>query len=302
MHTPIRRLDSAAWSLLLLLSVLWGGSFLYVKIALAELPPVTLMALRVTFGGLGLLVVLRVRGIKLPRDPAVWRALCVMAVFNAILPFALIAWGQREISAGLAAVINSATPLWTLLLAHFFTPDERLDAGRSIGVLVGFSGVVLLVGPDAVDGLGAPALAQLACVAATVSYGISLVWGRRIRGIDGGTVAAGQFLSAAPAAIVLAAIIDRPWVLPVPGFATVASITGLVLLSTVVAYIVYFRLMQNYGAGNASLVTMLIPPSAMLLGAVFLGETVDPRALSGFALLAAGLAIVDGRMLRAIRR
>lgn len=302
MNSPIRRLDATAWSLLLFLSVLWGGSFLYVKVALAELPPITIMMLRVVFGGVALLVILRLRGIAVPRDPAMWRAFAVMAVFNAILAFAFIAWGQREISAGLAAIINSATPLWTILLAHFFTSDERIDAGRAAGIALGLAGIVLLVGPDALAGLGAAALAQIACVVATVSYAISLVWGRRIKGVDGGTVAAGQFLTAAPPALLLSAAIDRPWDLPMPGLATIAAILGLVLLSTAVAYIVYFRIMQDYGAGNASLVTMLIPPSAMLLGVVFLGESVEPRAIGGFALLAAGLAIVDGRLLRALRR
>ncbi|MBI1244337.1 MAG: EamA family transporter [Alphaproteobacteria bacterium] len=302
MNAAIRRLDSTAWGLLLLLSVLWGGSFLYVKLALAELPPVTIITLRIVFGGLALLAILRLRGVRMPRDFKVWRGFLVLAIANAIVPFTLIAWGQREISAGLAAIINSATPLWTMLLAHFFTADERLNGSRAAGIVIGFAGVVLLVGPDALEGLGAAVLAQLACVAATVSYGVALVWGRRFRGVDGGAVAAGQFLTAAPIAIVLSAVIDRPWTLAMPGPLTIAAIVGLVLLSTAAAYIVYFRLMQTYGAGNASLVTMLIPPSAMLLGAAFLGEAIEARSLGGFALLAAGLAVVDGRILRAIRR
>ncbi|MBL8831019.1 MAG: DMT family transporter [Rhodospirillales bacterium] len=302
MNDSTTRLDAAAWSMLLLLSVLWGGSFLYVKIALEELPPVTIVALRALFGGAFLFVILRLRGLTLSRDPALWKGFAVLALLNTVLPFILIAWGQREISAGLAAILNAATPLWTITLAHFLTDDERMDARRAAGVLIGFSGVVVLVGPEALAGIGSSVLAQLACVAATISYGFALVWARRFKGQDGTVLASGQFICAIPATMALSFAVDRPWTLPMPGTATMLSIFGLAFLSTAVAYLVYYRLMQRAGAGNASLVTMLIPPSAVLLGIAFLGERFEPLSVAGFALIAAGLAVVDGRVLGLFRR
>jgi drug/metabolite transporter (DMT)-like permease len=296
------KLDAAAWTMLLVLSVLWGGSFLYVKVALAELPPVTIVALRVVIGGAFLIVMLHLKGLALPRDPALWRAFGILALLNTLVPFVLIAWGQREISAGLAAILNAATPLWTIMLAHFLTDDERMNVRRSTGVVIGFGGVIVLVGPEALAGIGASVLAQLACVLATISYGFALIWARRFRGMDGSVVASGQFICAAPAAVALACLVDRPWALPMPGQATVAAILALALFSTAFGYLVYFRLMQRSGAGNASLVTMLIPPSAMLLGSQFLNERPEPVGLAGFAMIAVGLAIVDGRVLALFRR
>jgi drug/metabolite transporter (DMT)-like permease len=300
-NTP-PKLDAAAWAMLLALSVLWGGSYLYVKVALAELPPITIVALRVVIGGAFLVAILRLKGLALPRDPALWRAFGVLALINTLVPFVLIAWGQREISAGLAAILNAATPLWTITLAHFLTADERMNVRRATGVLIGFAGVVVLVGPEALAGIGTSVAAQLACVLATISYGFALIWARRFRRIDGSVVASGQFICAAPAAVALACLVDRPWSLPVPGQATIAAILALALFSTAFGYLVYFRLMQRSGAGNASLVTMLIPPSAMLLGSLFLDERPEPVGLAGFAMIAVGLAIVDGRVVAAIRR
>lgn len=300
-NTP-PKLDAAAWAMLLVLSVLWGGSFLYVKVALAELPPVTIVALRVVIGGAFLVVILRLKGLALPRDPALWSGFGLLALLNTLVPFVLIAWGQREISAGLAAILNAATPLWTIMLAHFLTADERMNVRRSAGVLIGFAGVVVLVGPEALAGIGISVLSQLACVLATISYGFALIWARRFRGIDGSVVASGQFICAAPAAVVLACLVDQPWSLPMPGQATIAAILALALFSTAIAYLVYFKLMQRSGAGNASLVTMLIPPSAMLLGSQFLDERPEPVGLAGFAMIAVGLAIVDGRILALFRR
>jgi drug/metabolite transporter (DMT)-like permease len=234
--------------------------------------------------------------LQLPRDWKSWAGFAGLAVLNTIVPFVLIAWGQQEMSIGLAAILNAATPLSTLVLAHFLTTDEPLSGRRAAGVLIGFAGVVLLVGPEALAGLGTALLAQLACILATVSYGFALIWARRMRGLDGVVVAGGQFLFATPVSILLACIVDRPWTLAFPGPAALASVAGLALLSTAAAYIVYFRLMQRYGAGNASLVTMLIPVSAMALGALVLDERPEPLSLAGFAVIVAGLALVDGRL------
>ena len=296
MNASAPKLDGTAWTMLVVLSVLWGGSFLYVKVALAELPPATVVALRAIFGGALLVLLARFRGLPFPRDLRTWGAFAVLALLNTVIPFTLIAWGQQEMTIGLAAILNAATPLSTLVLAHFLTDDEPLSGRRATGVLIGFAGVVLLVGPEALSGLGLALWAQLACVLATVSYGFALIWARRLRGLDGVVASSGQFVCAAPISLALACFVDRPWNLPMPGPAALASVAGLALLSTAAAYVVYFRIMQRYGAGNASLVTMLIPPSAMALGAVFLGERPDMLSLAGFATIVAGLAIVDGRL------
>ena len=296
MNAVAPKLDAAAWTMLLVLSVLWGGSFLYVKVALAELPPVTVVALRAIFGGALLLILARFRGLSMPRDARTWRAFAVLALLNTVIPFVLIAWGQQSMTIGLAAILNAATPLSTLVLAHFMTDDEPLSGRRAAGVLIGFAGVILLVGPEALSGLGSALWAQIACVVATISYGFALIWARRLRGLDGVVAASGQFICAAPISFALACLVDQPWNLPMPGPAAITSVAGLALLSTAAAYVVYFRIMQRYGAGNASLVTMLIPPSAMALGAFFLGESPDMLSLAGFATIVAGLALVDGRL------
>ena len=292
------KLDAAAWTMLLVLSVLWGGSFIYVAIAIVEIPPMTLVAARVTIACAVLLVWLRAKGIGLPRDKALWRDFAAMALLNNLIPFGLIFWAQTEIDAGLAAIVNATTPLWTLVFAHFMTADERLTGARAAGVAIGVAGVVVLVGPSALAGVGGALVPQLAVVAATVSYALALVHGRRLRAVDPAVFATCQFACATPAALALSVIVDRSWTLPVPSPLVIGVVLAFALLSTAVGYLLYFGLIRRSGAGNASLVTMLVPPSAMALGAVFLGERPEPLALAGFALIAAGLVVVDGRLLR----
>jgi len=292
------KLDAAAWAMLLVLSILWGGSFLYVKIAVVEIPPATLVASRVAIASAALLAWLRISGVALPRDPALWRAFAAMALLNNLIPFGLIFWAQRELPAGLAAIVNATTPISTLILAHFLTADEKLTGRRALGVLVGLVGVVVLVGPEALAGLGDKLAAQVAILVATVSYALALILGRRLKRVEPTVFATCQFACATPAALLASALIDRPWTLPQPSALALSVTLALALVSTAFAYLVYFRLMQRSGAGNASLVTMLTPPSAMILGAVFLGERPEPLALAGFALIAAGLVVVDGRLLR----
>lgn len=282
--------------MLVVLSAMWGGSFLFGKFALSDIPPASVAALRIVLGGALLYLVVRARHLELPADRRSLRDFAVLGLLNTVIPFALILWAQQSVPVGLAATFMAATPISTLVLAHLLTRDEPLTGRRAAGALVGLVGVALLVGPDALQGLGDAVLPQLACVAATVCYGYALIWGRRFRGQEGIVVAAGQFVVAAPFAIAYAALADSPWTLPAPGLPAIASIAGLVLISTVVAYVVYFRILAGYGAGNASLVTMLVPVSAMALGAAVLGEIPEPLAFGGFLVIAFGLSLIDGRL------
>ncbi|MCM0020796.1 MAG: DMT family transporter [Tagaea sp.] len=288
------KIDSKSWAMLIALSVLWGGSFLFAKIALAEIPPVSLVALRVTLAAAALLIWLRARGLSIPRE--IWAACAVMGFLNNLIPFGLIFWGQQTIGVGLAAIVNATTPLWTIVLAHFMTADERLTGTRLAGVIVGVAGVAVLVGPDALGGLGESGWAQLALLGATLSYACALIWARRFRGRNPILPAAGQLVASSSMAIPLALFVDAPWTLAMPSAEIWGAVLALSVACTALAYNLYFAIMARAGAGNAALVTMLIPPSAMAMGWIVLGETPGVLSLAGFAIILAGLVLVDGRL------
>ncbi|WP_431280978.1 DMT family transporter [Humitalea sp. 24SJ18S-53] len=293
-------LSARAWGLLLLLSLLWGGSFLFVGIAVREVPPMTLVLARVGIGGAALLALLRLRGEALPRGGAAWRDMAGMAVLMSALPFCLIVWGQAHIPAGLAAILNATTPLFGALVAHVATQDERLTPLRCAALGAGFSGVVVLMGGPAAGHAGVQGWAVLACLAASLSYGIGGVFGRRVRR-HGLTPLAAASMQVGIAAILLAPLalaMDRPWGLAIPSATAIAAVLALALLSTALAYLVLFRIMALAGPGNALLVTFLIPPSAILLGWLGLGESLLPRHLAGMALIGLGLVLLDGRWRR----
>ncbi len=295
-----RPMTPAEWGLLLGLSVLWGGSFFFVGIALSALPPLTLVVLRVGLAAAILALVLRLRGIPMPRGASVWRAFLGAAFLNNAVPFCLIAWGQTHIASGLAAILNATTPLFGVLVAHVLTTDERLTAHRLAGVLAGLAGVAVMVGPSLLAGLGAEVLAQGAILLAALSYAFAGIYGRRFKrmGIPPLSAAAGQVTAATALLLPVALAVDRPWTLGMPPLTVVAAVVGLAALSTAFAYVIFFRLLASAGATNLMLVTFLIPVSALLLGALVLGEPVVPRQLLGMALIGAGLVAIDGRLLR----
>ena len=296
------RMSRLEWGLLLALSLLWGGSFLFVGIAVKGLPPFTIVLLRVAIAALALNIVLRVIGIPLPRDGASWRAFLGMGLLNNAIPFSLIVWGQTHIASGLAAILNATTPLFTVLVAHCLTADDRLTRARLTGLLIGFAGVVVLIGPEALRGLGGDALAQCAVLAAACSYAFAGVFGRRFKrmGIQPLATAAGQVTASSLLLLPLALLVDRPWTLPLPGAPVWGALLGLALLSTALAYVLYFRILAAAGAVNLLLVTFLIPPSAIMLGAIVLQETLQATDLLGMALIGGGLADIDGRLPHAI--
>ncbi|WP_231119210.1 DMT family transporter [Rhodovulum sp. MB263] len=288
------------WAMLLALSVLWGGSFLFVGIAVAELPTLTLVWLRVALAALVLWGAVAATGRVLPRAPRVWPAFLGMGLLNNVIPFSLIVAGQHSIASGLASILNATTPLFTVVVACLLLTDERPGGLKLCGVAAGLAGVAVMIGPDALAGLGTNALAQLAVLGGALSYACAAVFGRRFRRMGGDPLvtAAGQVGAATLLLSPAMLIADRPWTLPMPGAAICAAVLGLAVLSTALAYLLYFRILARAGATSLSLVTFLIPVSAVLLGGLVLGERLAPTDCAGMACIALGLAAVDGRIFR----
>jgi drug/metabolite transporter (DMT)-like permease len=293
-------MTTRAWALLLILSLVWGGSFFFIAVAVPEIPPFTLTCLRSGIAALALLIVIYARGIALPREPAIWGALLVMGALNGLIPHSLIALGQTRIDSGLASILNATTPLFSVVLAPIFG-DERWSATRIAGVILGLAGVVVLIGPSALSGLGDHGWAQLAVLTAAFSYACAATWGRRFKNLPPMVTAVGQIISTALLALPFSLYFNHPWTLQ-PSGAAIAAVIGIALLSTAFAYLIFFRVLSEAGATNVSLVTLLIPPSAMLLGVLFLGEELTPRALVAMALIFAGILCVDGRVFGYWRR
>ena len=298
METVNRNMGAGEWALLILLSLLWGGSFFFIGVAVKAFPPFTLVTLRVGFAALALHIILRAKGLRLPGDRQRLTAFLGMGLLNNLLPFSLIVWGQTHIASGLAAIFNATTPLFTVILAHLFTRDEKLTGNRLGGIALGFTGVVLIIGPDSLKTLGTETLAQLAVLGAACSYACAGIFGRRFKrlGVPPLVTATGQVTATSLLMIPLALAVDHPWQLPLPGWAPWGAILGLALISTAFAYILYFRLLARAGATNLLLVTFLIPVSAILLGSTFLGEHLTGKAFAGMGLIGLGLAAIDGRL------
>lgn len=292
-------MNRSDWLLLVVLALIWGGAFLFIGIAVRHVQPLTYVWLRVTIGAAGLWAYLMIRGerISLPRQ--VWASILLLAILNNALPFALFGWGQTHIASGLASILNATTPIWGVVVAHFLTHDERMSPRKIAGVLLGFGGVAIMIGPSLLSSLGTNALAQLACVAASLSYALAAVWARRFKrlGISPFSVTTGQLTAGALVMFPVSMIVDRPWTHAFPPVSAWAAITALALLCTALGYVLYFRLIEHAGATNALLVTLLVPPVAIVLGSLFLGETLAPQEFGGLVLIALGLAAIDGRLI-----
>ena len=298
-----RSLGPLEWSMLGGLSVLWGGSFFFVEVAIATLPPLTLAGLRVGLAAAALNLVLLAMGRTLPRQRSVWAAFFAMGLLNNAIPYSLIAWGQTHLASGLAAILNATTPLFTLVVAHVGTRDERLTAARLGALAIGFAGVVVMVGADALGGVGTRTLAQVAVLGAALAYACAGVFGRRFAalGVAPTVAATGQVTASSLLLVPVAAVADRPWTLAAPTLDTWAALLGLALASTALAYVLYFRILATAGATNLLLVTFLIPVSAIALGTALLGERLAGHHGVGMGLIGLGLAAIDGRPLRAVR-
>ena len=299
-----RSMTAGEWGLLLTLSVLWGGSFFFNSVAVRQLPTLTIVAVRVVLATVVLWgVVLLGQRRPIPHGWRLWRAFLVMGLLNNAIPFCLIVWGQSRITSGVASILNAATPLLTVVVAHVLTADEKMSAARLTGVVLGMAGVVVVMGADVLSSLGVQTVAQLACLAAALSYAFAGVFGRRFRalGVSPLVTAAGQVTASSVALVPVTLVVDRPWQLPAPGLAAILACLGLAVLSTALAYVLYFRILATAGATNLLLVTLLVPVSAILLGVVLLQEALLPNHLLGMALIGLGLAAMDGRPLQAAR-
>jgi drug/metabolite transporter (DMT)-like permease len=285
------------WAMMIALSLIWGGSFLFGRVAVGSIAPFTLVTIRVLLGTLTLALILVLTRTPFPKGKEIWLALLGMGLINNAIPFSLIIYGQRDIGAGLASILNAMTPLFTVLVAHGLTEDEKLNASKIFGVLLGLAGVAVLLGPAVQEG---HPFAILSCVTAALSYGFGSVWGRRFKRLQLSALqtAFGQVSSATLMMIPLALLLDRAWEQPMPTIEAVQAVIALGILCTGFAYILFFRILANAGATAVSLVTFLIPPSAIVLGALVLHESLTPLQWLGMALIGLGLAAVDGRLLQ----
>ncbi len=304
MAAPQRPMTAFEWGLLGLLSLLWGGSFFFIGVAVKALPPLAIVAARVGIAALLLWASAPLTGLSPRRIAGQAGPLIILGLVNNAIPFTLIVWSQTRIASGLAAILNAATPLVAVIVGHVFTDSEKLTMAKLAGAIVGFIGVAAMIGPDVALGGGRDALAELAVLGAAVSYALGGFYARRFRsrGLGPIDIATGQ-LSASSALIVPLALIVHPvGTLAAPGLAAAAAVLALASLSTAFAYIVYFRILAGAGATNVLLVTLLAPATSIALGAASLGERLPPAAFFGLALIACGLALIDGRAPRALVR
>jgi drug/metabolite transporter (DMT)-like permease len=285
------------WGLLLLLALLWGSSFLFYKILVAVLPPVTVVLGRVGLAAIAMNLWLLAEGQVIGLRHGLWRRFLLLGFLNNVLPFILIAWGETRIDSGLASILNATTPIFMVAVAHWGTEDEKLSWSKIIGVACGILGVMVLVGFDAFRGTG-NFWGELAVVGASCTYGFGGVYSRRFKDLPPLVAATGQTTGAAILLVPLSLLIDHPWTLSPPGGAVWMSLLAFAVINTALAYVLYYRIIAGAGVTYVSLVTLLIPVVALLLGAVFLKETIAMRALAGMTIIALGLAAIDGRLFR----
>jgi drug/metabolite transporter (DMT)-like permease len=294
-------MTASDWLLLIILSVLWGGAFFLVEIAVPEIPPLTLALSRCGFAAVLLVFYVYASGLSLPSDLRTWVALLPLAAMNTVLPFSLIFWGQTHITSSLASILNASAPLFSIVLAHYATVDDRLTLPRAMGVAIGFVGVVVMIGVDALSDIGINVLAQIAVVLAAFFYASAGVYGRRFKGLPSSVVAASVLTIGTVLLIPVAGYAERPWELPMPSAAATVSMLALSLVSTGLAFLIYFRVLGRAGAVNFQLVAFLIPVSAILLGVGVLGERLELRHIAGMTAIAIGLAAIDGRPWRLLK-
>ena len=300
-HVTTKKMDTTAWAMLLLLASVWGGSFVFAEVALRELPPMTITLHRVFWAVPVLSLVLKIRGYSLPRDGRVWTAYLVMGALNNAIPFSLIFWGQTQITAGLASILNATTAMFAAVVAGLLLKDEPLTMRKMVGAIVGVAGVAVIMGPQALATFDLANLAQLAVLGATLSYAFAGVWGRvALAGQPPLVNAFGMLVGSTILMVPVVLVADGVPVLSLSS-PTWAALLVMATLSTALAYVLYFAILARAGAANLLLVTLLIPPIAVLLGAAFLGEAMAPRAFAGFAVIALGFAVTDGRLLARMR-
>ena len=280
---------SGELALLLLLATLWGASYSFIKLGVATIPPITLIALRTLIAGVLLLMIMRWRGIKMPTDVATWRRFAFQAVLNSVIPWTLIAWGERTVDAGLATILNSAAPIFTFLFTALVTHHEAATARKLFGVIAGMAGICLIVGVKAFDHAGEGLVAEIAIVAATICYACAAIFSRGFKGLDPMAPAAGSLLCGTAALIPLSLVFEQPWTLA-PSTSSVLALLGLAVFSTAAAFVIYFRLIQTLGSVGTTAQAYLRVPIGVALSVIFLGEHLSPTAWIGLACVVAGVA------------
>jgi len=293
-----QRMSPKDWLMLVLLSFLWGGSFFFIAVAVSELPPLTIVTMRVGMASITLWTILIIAGYEIPRTLKLWRSFFVLGLLNNAIPFSLIVWGQTHITSGLASIINATTPLFTVLIAGTLLTDEHMTPAKIAGVMIGLLGVIVLIGPSSLTDAGANTTAQLAIMAAAVSYGFATVYGRRFKtmGISPFTTVVGQVTCATIILLPLALFIERPDQLENPSLNVWLAVISLAVFSTALAYILFFRILASSGAANVVLVTFLVPITASLLGWLVLSEALHAEYFIGMVFIGLGLAAIDGRL------
>lgn len=297
--SPVQKtISPRAWAELLLLSFIWGGSFLSIRIALNEIGPLSSVAHRTGWAMLILWAYVLLRRLPLPTDPRIWGAFLVMGFLNNVIPFSLMAWGQLHISTGLTSILNAATAIFGVIAAALFFADERLTARKALGVTLGFFGVATAIGLSAFRDFDLRSLGQLAVIGGTISYALAGVWARKmLSGLSPQVAAAGMLTGASLVTLPAAWLIEGPLTLHLQP-QTWAAIAYYAIVATAIAYMLYYRVLAMAGSGNLMLCTLLVAPVAIVLGAVVLGEALPLRAYAGFVLLACGLIILDGRIFK----
>ncbi|HEV8033356.1 DMT family transporter [Yoonia sp.] len=300
--TPTQKtISPQAWAGLLMLAFIWGGSFLSVHVALEEIGPLTSVAHRTGWAMLILWAYVLIRRLPLPADRRVWGAFLVMGLLNNAIPFSLMAWGQLHIETGLTSILNAATAIFGVMAAALFLADERLTVRKAMGVGIGFLGVSTAIGLNAFKEFDIRSLGQLAVIGGTISYALAAVWARKTLGhLKPQVAAAGMLTGASLITLPAAWVIEGPISLSLQP-QTWAAITYYAVAATAIAYILYYRVLALAGSGNAMLVTLLVAPVAIVLGAIVLGEALPMRAYIGFAILALGLLILDGRLVKPLQ-
>ena len=276
-------------ALLAVLATLWGASYTFIKIGVETIPPVTFIAARTLIAGGLLLAIIKLRGLSLPRDPAIWKRFVIQACINSVVPFTLIAWAELTVNAGLATILNSTTPIFAFLLTVLITRHEAVTARKLFGVVAGVIGISLIIGLEAFHGVGKEALAQLAIVAATISYAAAAIFGRGFKGLDPMMPAAGSLLCGAVLLIPVSLVIDQPWTI-VPSTHSILALLGLSIFSTALAFVIYFRLIHTLGSVSTTSQAYLRVPIGVGIGVLFLGESLNPTAWIGLVCVIAGVA------------
>jgi drug/metabolite transporter (DMT)-like permease len=292
------KLDAGSWALLLVLALLWSASFIFIEVAAGSIPVFSLVLIRVGLAALVLHAIVLLSGRAYPRDPGMLGRYAVMGLFNNVLPGLLIVYATPRIGAGAASILNAAVPIFTLILARLATADEKITGLKLAGVLLGAAGVAVMVGPQALLGAGTELLATAAMLLATFCYGLAGLVGRTFRSVDPIVSATCQLSASTLMLAPVALWVDRPWTLPPPGWDALLSAAALAVFSTALAYALFFRLIARAGATNTSLVTLLIPPGAVVLAWAILGELIGWHEAAGMTLIALGLLVTDSRIIR----